>query len=434
MTTEAAAEAPPRKRRWSLGPLWLQILVAVALGIAVGILFPSTAVTLKPLGDAFVKLIRMALAPIIFGTVVVGIARMGDLKEVGRVGAKALLYFEVVSTLSLLAGMITADVLRPGSGMNIDPASLDTKAIASYADAARHLEPVDFLLDIIPTSIADAFVRGNVLQLILFGVLFGLALAQFRDAAKPLVDMLDLFLRGLFGIIRFIMALAPIGAFGAMAFTIGRYGIGSLVPLLQVTAEVWIVSIAFVFVVLGSIMRYLNMSIIALLRYIRVEILVAFGTSSSEAVLAPLMLKLEQLGCAKQIVGLVMPAGYAFNADGTSIYLSMGALFIAQATNTSLNLREQIVILLVLMLTSKGSAGVAGAGFVTLAATLSSMNQIPVAGLVLLLSVDRFTNAARAIVNIIGNCVATIVIAKSEHAFDEKQAQIALTGSPGEGI
>jgi aerobic C4-dicarboxylate transport protein len=425
---QATAGPASRRKRPMFGPLWLQVLVAIVVGVSVGVYFPHTATALKPLGDAFIKLIRMALAPIIFGTVVVGIARMGDLHEVGRVGVKALFYFEVVSTLSLLMGLVAVDVLRPGAGMNINPASLDAHAVAGYATTAQHLDFTDFLLNIIPNSVGDAFVHGNILQVILFGVLFGVALAGFRETAKPLVDMLDLILNGMFGIVRMTMFLAPIGTLGAMAYTIGRYGLGSLVELAQLTAEVWIVSALFVAVVLGIIAQVAGFSIIKFLRYIREEILITFGTSSSEAVLAPLMTKMERLGCAKPIVGMVMPAGYTFNADGTSIYLSMCALFIAQATNTSLSLRDQIVILLVLMLTSKGSAGVAGAGFVTLAATLASMNQIPVAGLVLLLGVDRFTNAARAITNIIGNGVATIVVAKWEGAFDKSRAEKVLNG------
>jgi len=413
-------------RRSPLGPLWLQVLVAVVIGVLVGVYFPDTGAALKPLGDGFVMLIRMALAPIIFGTVVVGIARMGDLHEVGRVGAKALLYFEVVSTISLIMGLVAVDVLQPGHGMNVDPATLDAKAVAGYATSAEHLSFVEFFVNIIPTSVVDAFARGNILQIILFGVLFGVSLAGFRERAKPLVDMLDLLLHGMFGIVRMVMVLAPIGTLGAIAYTIGKYGLGSLVQLAQLTIEVWAVSILFVVVVLGGIAKAAGVSIFKFLRYIREEILVTLGTSSSEAVLAPLLSKMERLGCAKPIVGMVMPAGYTFNADGTSIYLGMCALFIAQATNTPLTLSEQLTILVVLMLTSKGSAGVAGAGFVTLAATLASMNQIPVAGIVLLLGVDRFTNAARAVTNVIGNCVATIVVAKWEGAFDEGRAKQVL--------
>ena len=411
-------------RRSLLGPLWLQVLIAIVLGILAGVFFPHQAVALKPLGDGFVRLIRMTLAPVIFGSVVVGIARMGDLKEVGRVGAKSLIYFEVVSTISLLMGLIAVNLLHPGRGMNIDPATLDVQAIASYTATAQHLSLVGFLMNIIPSSIGDAFVSGNILQIILFSVLFGLALSQFREAARPLVNMIDLFLRGFFGIVRFVMRLAPLGAFGGMAYTIGQYGLRSLKPLAMFTCDVWIVSVVFVFVVLGAISRIAGFSLLKLLRYFREEILITLGTSSSEAVMAPLILKLEQLGCERSIVGMVMPAGYTFNAGGTAIYLGMGAIFIAQATNTHLSLRDQIVVLLVLLLTSKGSAGVAGAGFVTLAATLGAMHQIPAAGLVLLLGVEQFTNAARAVVNIIGNGVATIVIAKWENAFDDEHAEI----------
>jgi aerobic C4-dicarboxylate transport protein len=414
------------RRRSFLGPLWVQVLAAIVLGIAAGIFFPHAAIVLKPLGDGFVKLIRMTLAPIIFASVVIGIARMGDLKEVGRVGAKALLYFEIVSSVSLLLGLLAVNLLHPGRGMNIDAATLDSHALSSYANSAHDLKFVPFLLNIIPSSVGEAFLGGNILQVIVFGVLFGVALSQFRFEARPLVNMLDLFLQGMFGIVKLVMYLAPIGAFGAMAYTIGQYGAASLLPLVKFTAEVWFVSIVFVALVLGSIARLAGFRILVLLHYIREEILITLGTSSSEAVLAPLMLKLERLGCSESLVGMVMPAGYTFNADGTAIYLSMGAIFIAQATNTHLNVRDQITILLVLVLTSKGSAGVAGAGFVTLAATLSSMRQIPAAGLVLLLGVERLTNAARAVVNIIGNSIATIVVAKWEGAFDRERAELVL--------
>ncbi len=413
-------ERAPRKPL--LGPLWLQLAVGILLGIALGALFPHAAVTLKPLGDAFIKLIRMLLAPIIFGTVVVGIAKMGDLREVGRVGVKALLYFEVVSTLALLMGLIAANLLHPGRGMNIDPAKLDASSVATYTTSAQHVGLVPFLLNIIPASVGEAFLSGNILQIILLAVLFGAALAQFRAAAAPLIDLLDLALRAMFAIVRFVMLLAPLAALGAMAYTVGQYGITSLLALVSFTAEVWIVSALFVVLVLGLICRAAGFSLWKLMRFLREELLVTAGTSSSEAVLAPVMLKLERLGCPTPIVGLVMPAGYTFNADGTAIYLGMGALFIAQATNTHLSLREQIVILLVLMLTSKGSAGVAGAGFVTLAATLASMHRIPVAGLVLLLGVERLTNIARAVVNVIGSSVATLVVARWEHAFDPRHA------------
>ncbi|HEY4379069.1 MAG TPA: cation:dicarboxylase symporter family transporter, partial [Acidobacteriaceae bacterium] len=361
-------------------------------------------------------------------TVVVGIARMGDIHEVGRVGAKALLYFEVVSTFALLMGLIAANVLHPGAGMNIDAAKLDPTSIASYTATAQQTGIVAFFLGIIPSSVGEPFVTGNILQIILLGVLFGLALTPIRVAARPLVDFLDLLLKGMFGVVTLIMTLAPLAALGAMAYTVGQYGIASLRQLATFTAEVWIVATLFVILVLGLIARLAGFSLLRLLAFIRDEILITAGTSSSEAVLAPLMLKLEQLGCAESVVGMVMPAGYTFNADGTAIYLSMGAIFIAQATNTHLSLREQITLMLVLMITSKGSAGVAGAGFVTLAATLASMHHIPVAGLVLLLGVERLTNIPRAVVNVIGSSVATIVIAKWEKAFNTEQAAFILEG------
>jgi aerobic C4-dicarboxylate transport protein len=420
-------EQERRLRRWLFGDgLWLQVVVGILLGILVGVLFPHMAVRLKPLGDGFIKLIRMTLAPIIFATVVVGIAHMGDLREVGRVGMKALVYFEVISTVALLMGLVAADVLKPGAGMNINAAMLDSSSIASYTSNAQHLGVVPFLLGIIPGSIGEPFVTGNILQIILLGVLFGLALTPIRAKAKPLVDLLDLLLKGMFGVVKLIMYLAPLAALGSMAYTVGEYGVTSLLQLARFTAEVWIVATLFVVLVLGAICRMAGFSLSRLLVYIREEILITAGTSSSEAVLAPLMLKLEQLGCAETVVGMVMPAGYTFNADGTAIYLSMGALFIAQATNTHLGLREQITVMAVLMLTSKGSAGVAGAGFVTLAATLASMHRIPVAGLVLLLGVERLTNIARAVVNVIGSSVATIVVAKWEDAFDGARARLVF--------
>jgi aerobic C4-dicarboxylate transport protein len=416
----------PLQHRPLLGPLWLQVMVGILLGVAIGIFFPHAAITLKPLGDGFVKLIRMTLAPIIFATVVVGIARMGDMREVGRVGAKALIYFEVVSTLALLTGLLAVNLLHPGTGMNVDAARLDPASIASYTATSQQTGVIPFLLGIIPSSIGEPFVTGNILQIILLGVLFGLALTPIRTIARPLIDLLDLLLQGMFGIVRLIMVLAPLAALGAMAYTVGQYGFASLKPLAFFTVEVWGVAFLFVVIVLGAIARLAGFSLLRLLAYIRDELLITAGTSSSEAVLAPLMLKLEQLGCAEQVVGMVMPAGYTFNADGTAIYLSMGAIFIAQATNTHLSLGEQLTLMLVLMITSKGSAGVAGAGFVTLAATLASMHRIPVAGLVLLLGVERLTNIARAVVNVIGSSVATIVIAKWENAFDSERAKVCF--------
>ena len=413
-----------------LGPLWLQVMIGIALGVAIGVRFPHFAVALKPIGDAFIQLIRMTLAPIIFCTVVVGIARMGSLREVGRVGVKAMVYFQVVSSVALIAGLIAINLLHPGAGMNIDAARLDSTAVASYTTSAQHVGFLPFLFGILPTSVGEPFVTGNILQIIFLGVLFGIVLAPIRATAQPLIDLLDLILKVMFGIVSIIMLFAPLAALGAMAYTVGQYGLASLRPLILFTAEVWAVAALFVAIILGPIARLAGFRLTRLLAYLRDELLITAGTSSSEAVLAPVMLKLEQLGCAEPIVGMVMPAGYTFNADGTSIYLSMGAIFLAQATNTHLGLREQITIMLVLMLTSKGSAGVAGAGFVTLAATLASMHSIPVAALVLLLGVERLTNVPRAVVNVIGSAVATIVIAKWENALDGARMKLAFSRNP----
>lgn len=412
--------------------LYFQVILAVLLGILIGFLRPDWGVALKPLGDGFIKLIKMLLAPIIFGTIVVGIAKMGSMKEVGRVGVKALVYFEIVSTLALLIGLVVVNVLQPGAGMNVDPAKLDASSLASYTSVAKSRHAVDFFLEIIPSSVVDAFVRGSMLQVILVSVLFGLALAQLSDRGKTIVDVIDSALHGLFGIVRMIMRLAPIGAFGAMAFTVGNYGLSSLASLARLMAGVYLTSLAFIFVVLGAIARFNRFSLWKFLKYIKDEIVITFATCSTEAVLPRMMVKLEQLGCAKPVVGMVLPAGYAFNADGTSIYLTMAAIFVAQATNTHLSLWDQLIVLGVLVFTSKGSAGVAGAGFVTLAATLASMDKIPVAGLMLLLGVDRFMNEARAVTNLIGNGVATIVVARWEKAFDEKRADAVLNGEPEE--
>jgi DAACS family dicarboxylate/amino acid:cation (Na+ or H+) symporter/aerobic C4-dicarboxylate transport protein len=420
--------ATKRKSASLFSHLYFQVILAVLLGILVGFLKPDLGASLKPIGDGFIKLIKMLLAPIIFGTIVVGIARMGDMKEVGRVGIKALVYFEIVSTIALVIGLAVVNVLKPGAGMNVDVATLDTKGLAAYTSAARSRNAVDFFLNIIPSSVVDAFVTGNMLQVILFSVLFGLALARFADRGKTTVDLIDSVLRGLFGIVAMIMRLAPVGAFGAMAFTVGKYGLGSLASLGRLMVAVYITSLAFIVVVLGSVAWLSRVSFWKFLKYIKDEMVITFATCSTEAVLPQMMVKLEKLGCAKPVVGLVLPTGYAFNAAGTSIYLTMAAIFVAQATNTRLTLWDQIIVLGVLVLTSKGSAGVAGAGFVTLAATLASMDKIPVAGLALLLGVDRFINEARAVTNLIGNGIATIAVARWENAFDEKQARAVLNG------
>ena len=409
--------------------LYFQLLIAILMGILVGCFFPRFAAQLKPLGDIFIKLIKMLLAPIIFCTVAVGIAKMRNIREVGRVGIKALVYFEVVSAFALIIGLTVVNLMHPGRGMNIDASTLDSRAIATYTAAAHQHGALDFFMNIIPSSAAGAFLEGNMLQIILFSVLFGIALSRLGDRSRPFVEMLDTFLHGMFGIVRIVMYLAPLGAFGAMAFTIGKYGLHTLASYGQLMAGVYLTSLVFIIFVLGSIARFSRISLWKFLKYIKDELLITFGTCSTEAVLPQMMTKLENLGCERTLVGMVLPAGYTFNADGTSIYLTMAAIFVAQATNTHLSLGDQLLVLAVLLLTSKGSAGVAGAGFVTLAATLSTMDgKIPVAGLVLLLGVDSFINEARAVTNLIGNGIATVAIARWEGAFDEQRAREVLGG------
>jgi aerobic C4-dicarboxylate transport protein len=410
--------AAPTARKPIYKRLYAQVLFAIVVGVILGAVAPDLGTAVKPLGDAFIKLIKMMIAPIVFCTVVVGIAKMGDMKEVGRVGLKALLYFEVVTTLALVIGLVVVNVVQPGHGINADPAHLDTKAVASYAAGAKSLSTVDFLVNIIPTTFVDAFAKGEILQVLLLAVLFGLVLAKFGDKGKLLVNVIDQTSHVLFGIIGMIMYFAPLGAFGAMAFTIGKYGIGSLVQLGQLMASVYLTCFLFVAVVLGLIARVTGFSLWKFIRYIKEELLIVLGTSSSESALPRMIAKLENLGCAKPVVGLVVPTGYSFNLDGTSIYLTMAAIFIAQATNVDLSLGQQLTILGVLLLTSKGAAAVTGGGFVTLAATLSTIDTLPVAGLALLLGIDRFMSEARAITNLIGNGVATIVVAKWEGALD----------------
>jgi aerobic C4-dicarboxylate transport protein len=408
------------------------VLVAIAVGVIMGALEPDLATRMKPLGDAFIKLIKMMIAPIIFTTVVVGIARIGDLKEVGRVGLKALLYFELVSALALVIGLVIVNLARPGVGINADVSTLDTGAIAGYAAGAKSFSTVELLLHIIPDSAVGAFAGGEILQVLLVSVLFGLALAHFGDAGRPLVDLLDQLSHVLFGVIGLIMRVAPIGAFGAMAFTVGAYGVGTLVSLGKLMACVYTTCLLFVVVVLGAIARLVGFSLWQFLRYIKEEILIVLGTSSSEAALPRMITKLEELGCARPVVGLVIPAGYSFNLDGTSIYLTMAAIFIAQATNVPLGLGQQLSILAVLLLTSKGAAAVTGGGFITLAATLATTGTVPVAGLALLLGVDRFMSEARAITNLIGNGVATLVVARWEGALDMERLGTVLGAGTAE--
>ncbi|NPT36001.1 C4-dicarboxylate transporter DctA [Paraburkholderia xenovorans] len=418
----------------SLSHLYVQVLIGIVAGVLVGHFYPDTGSQLKPLGDLFIKLIRMLLAPIIFASVVVGIARMNDLHEAGRVGVKAVLYFEVASTIALAVGLVIVNVIRPGSGMNIDPAKIDSSAIATYTHAAQQHGMLDFFMSIVPNSVVGAFANGDILPIIFFSVLFAISLARLGPRAAPFVDMLDMFLQGMFGVVRIVMYVAPIGAFGGMAFTIARYGIGTLASFGQLMLCLYLTSVFFVVVVLGLVMRMCGLSLWKFLRYIRDEIFITLGTASTEAVLPQMLIKMEKLGCSRPVVGMVLPTGYTFNADGTAIYLTMAALFIAQAMNIHLTIWDQLLLLGVMLLTSKGSAGVAGAGFVALAATLATMHKVPVSGLVLLLGVDRFLNEARAVTNLIGNGVATIVVARWEGALDMNQARSMLNGNADTGV
>jgi aerobic C4-dicarboxylate transport protein len=408
--------------------LYFRVICGIAIGMAIGFLFPETAQSLKPLGDSFIKLIKMMIAPIIFCTVVVGIAKMGHMGDVGRVGIKALVYFEVMSTLALVIGLFVVNVLKPGAGINADAASLDTAAISSFTTAAHNHSTTEFLLNIIPNTVVDAFAKGEILQVLLFAIIFGIALNKVGARGQGILKVLEETSHILFRIIEMIMQLAPIGAGGAMAFTIGKYGIVTLLSLGKLMAGVYITCALFVFVVLGLVAKFSGFSLWRFLVYIREEIFIVLGTSSSESVLPRMMDKMERLGCSRSVVGLVIPTGYSFNLDGTSIYLTMAAIFIAQATNVPLTLADELTIIGVLLLTSKGAAAVTGGGFITLAATLSSVSKIPVAGLSLLLGVDRFMSEARAITNLIGNGVATVVVAKREGAFDSEKAARVLAG------
>jgi aerobic C4-dicarboxylate transport protein len=406
--------------------LYFQVLVAIAVGVLLGILYPETAAQMKPLGDGFIKLIKMMIAPIIFCTVVLGIAGMEDMKKVGKTGGFALLYFELMSTIALVVGLLIINIVQPGSGMNIDPATLDQKSIATYAEPGKLQSTTDFILNIIPTTIVDAFAKGEILQVLLFAVLFGFALQKFGGKGSPLFDLIEKISRVLFQIVSYIMKAAPIGAFGAMAFTIGTYGLASLANLAKLMATFYITCLIFIFAVLGLVAWLHRINIFRFLRYIKEELLIVLGTSSSEAALPRLMAKLENLGAGKSTVGLVVPTGYSFNLDGTAIYLTMAAVFIAQATNTNLDLRHQIVLLAVLLLTSKGAAGVTGSGFIVLAATLSAVGAVPVAGLALILGIDRFMSEARALTNLIGNGVATLVVANWTGDLDVDQMHTRL--------
>jgi aerobic C4-dicarboxylate transport protein len=398
--------------------LYVQVLFAILCGVLLGIYLPTDAVAMKPLGDGFIKLIKMIIAPVIFCTVVSGIAGMQDVKKIGRVGGKALLYFEVVSTFALVIGLFVANLLRPGAGFNVDPATLDTKAIAQFTEKAKHQSTIDFVMNIIPNTVVDAFAKGDILQVLLISVLFGFSLSLLGEKGRPIAKLIDELAHAIFGVVNIVMKLAPLGAFGAMAFTIGKYGIDSLLPLAKLMGSFYLTCFLFIFIVLGSIAKFTGFSIGRFINYIKEELLIVLGTSSSESALPSLMRKLEKLGCAKPVVGLVVPTGYSFNLDGTNIYMTMAALFVAQATNTDLTLGQELTILAVAMLTSKGASGITGAGFITLAATLAVVPTIPVAGMALILGIDRFMSEARALTNFIGNGVATVVVSKWENELD----------------
>lgn len=425
MGTSNAVPPIPEKTHPSLAPkkpfyanLWVQVLFAIAIAIVLGHFSPARAIAMKPLGDGFIRLIAMIITLVVFCTVVTGIAGMQDLKKVGRVGGKALVYFEAVSTLALSIGWIVGDVVRPGGGFNVNPASLDARAVADYAGQAKSQSVSEFLMHIIPNTIVDAFAKGDILQVVLIALLFGFALSFVGERGKPLVALIDSLTRTVFGIVNIVMRLAPIGAFGAMAFTVGKYGLASLGPLAKLIGTFWITSILFVLVVLGIIARVANFSIFRFLAYIKEEILLCLSLSSSEPTLPTLMEKLEELGCSKPLVGLVVPTGYTFNTDGSSLYITMAALFVAQATNTHLTLTQQLSIFAVATLTSKGASGVQGASFIALVGTLAVVPAIPVAGMALILGIDRFMSMFRATVNVIGNGVATLVVARWEREFD----------------
>lgn len=405
--------------------LYAQVLIAIALGALLGHIHPSTAVALKPLSEGFIRLIKMLVAPLVFSTIVVGIAGAQDIKKIGKAGGLALLYFELGSSVALLLGLCVINVLRPGAGMNVDPSTLDVSALASYTQAPHHTFS-EFLLNVIPHSVVDAFAKGEMLQVLLFSLLFGFATQRLGARNNALFEAIERLSHVLFTIVGFLMCLAPIGAFAAMAFTVGNYGLGSLVPLLKLMATFYLTCLLFIFGVLGLVARTHGFSVWQLIKYLKEELLIVLGTSSSEPVIPRLLCKLEALGASKTVVGLVLPTGYSFNLDGTSIYLTMAAVFIAQATNTSLSLFEQLSLLAVLMLTSKGAAAVPGSGFIVLAATLSSIGTIPVAGLALLLGIDRFMSEARALTNLIGNAVATIVVAKWSGELDPERLRSVL--------
>jgi aerobic C4-dicarboxylate transport protein len=420
--------ADAKRRRWYMA-LYVQVLVGIAAGVVVGYVAPQAGEALKPLGDAFLKMIKMVIGLVIFCTVVSGIGSMSDMKKVGRVGGKALIYFEVVSTLALLLGAIVANVVRPGSGFDADPARLDGAAVASYVGKSQHSSVIDFLLQIVPTTVVDAFAKGEILPIVFISVLFGYALSRLGEPAKPVRVLIDATGHVIFGVINVLMHFAPLGAFGAIAYTIGRFGLGSLGPLLGLIATFYVTCAVFVFLVLGAISRWAGFNIFSLLGYLKEEVLITLGASSSDVALPTLMEKLNHLGCSKSVVGLVVPTGFIFNADGTSIYMTLAALFVAQAMKIELSVTQQIAIFGVALLTSKGASGITGAGFIALVGTLSVVPAIPLAGMALILGIDRFMSMGRALVNLIGNAVATVVMAALEGELDRSRMRCVLSGA-----
>jgi aerobic C4-dicarboxylate transport protein len=422
-TGRAPAGATPLYRH-----LYVQVLAAILLGVIIGHLWPATGEALRPLGDGFIKLVKMIIAPVIFVTLVTGIAGMTELRSVGRVAGKAFAYFLFFSTLALVVGLIVANTVQPGAGMNIDPATLDTGAVTGYVEKAKHSGLVDFVMSAIPTTLVSALTGDSLLQVLLVSILFGIALSMVGEPAAPVRDLFERVGLVIFRLVAILMRAAPVGAFGAMAFTIGKYGVGSLANLAGLLATFYLTSAIFVVVVLGVKARLAGFSIFKLIRYLRAELLLVLGTSSSESALPSLMEKMERAGCAKSVVGLVVPTGYSFNLDGTNIYMTLAALFIAQACNVDLSLGQQVALLLVAMISSKGAAGVTGAGFVTLAATLSIVPSVPVAGMALILGIDRFMSECRSLTNFIGNAVATVVVARWDNALDRDRLRLALDG------
>ncbi len=414
--------------------LWVQVIVAIGLAIVLGYVNPARAIAMKPLGDAFIRVISMIITLIIFCTVVNGIAGMENLKKVGRVGGLALLYFEIISTIALLIGLVVGNVVRPGSGFNVNVATLDAKAVADYAGQAKAQNVTDFLMHIIPTTVVDAFAKGDILEVVFIALLFGFALSAAGARAKPLVEFIDSLTRVVFNMAKILMTFAPIGAFGAMAYTVGKFGLASLGPLAKLVGTFWLTSMLFVVIVLGAVAWIASFNIFRFLAYIKEEILLVLAVSSSEIAIPNLMAKLEKLGCSKSLVGLVIPTGFTFNTDGTSLYMTLAALFVAQATNTDLTLTQQLTILLVAVLTSKGASGVQGAAFIALVATLSVIPTIPVAGMALILGIDRFMSMCRATVNMIGNGVATLVLARWEGELEREPLRQHLARRLPSGI